>query len=130
MKPCLRVQFSPRPVLVLGTDLPSLVDVGRVHYRRRFGRPGSRVGNGVRINVFARDPARAIDRSVTVASSADGWVVYAADVADGTVRSRSGGALQSVFEMKHDPPQLANPRVVIEIGGHEHGPVVGGWVDW
>ncbi len=130
MKPCLRVQFPPRPVLVVGIDIPSLLVAGRVDHRRRFGRPGSRLVMAYEMNVFPRNPDRAIDRSERVVSSADGRVVYAADVADGTVRSRSKSAPRSVFEMKHDPPELANPRVVIEIGGHEHGPVVGGWVDW
>ena len=96
-----------------------------------LGALGPRLVMAYEMIVFPRDPARAIDRSERVVSSADGRVVYAADVADGTVRSRSISAPRSVFEMKHDPPQLANPRDVVEIGGHEQaGPVVGGWVDW
>ena len=131
MKPCLRVQFPPRPVLVVGIDIPSLLVAGRVDHRRRFGRPGSRLVMAYEMNVFPRDPARAIDRSERVVSSADGRVVYAADVADGPSDLDQEAPRCSVFEMKHDPRQLANPRVVIEIGGHEQaGPVVGGWVDW
>jgi len=48
------------------------------------------------MNVFPRDPAQGIDRWATIGSSADGPLVYAADVAEGTVRSRSRSALRSV----------------------------------
>ena len=37
MKPCLRVQFSLRPILVLGIDISSLLVPGRVDHRRCFG---------------------------------------------------------------------------------------------
>ncbi len=105
MKPCLRVQFPPRPVLVVGIDIPSLLVRAAVITGIALGALVPRLVMAYEMKVFPRDPARAIDRSERVVSSADGRVVYAADVADGTVRSRSRSAPRSVFEMKHDPPQ-------------------------